>query len=83
MKNHLREIKETKGDPIIRGKALEVLGLPEDATPEEMTMAFLISHDDNPLRDHHKPTPAIRQLFKDWENDKKAPPAIKERKEAA
>ena len=85
MKNHLREIKENEGDPVIRGKALKVLGLPEDATSEEITMAFLLSHNDDPIKDHHRLAPKIRQLFKDWEEDRKqrkeAPP--KKRKKAA
>jgi hypothetical protein len=71
MKNHLRPIKENESDPVIRGKALKVLGLPEDATPEEITMAFLRSHNDDPLKDHHRLAPRIRQLFKDWEEDRK------------
>jgi len=62
---------EIKGDPVIREKTLKVLGLPEDATPEEMTMAFLTSHKDNPANDHHRLTPELSQLFKDWEEYRK------------
>lgn len=71
MNNHLREIKGPQGDPVIRGKALRVLGLPEDATPEEITMAFLARPDDDPVHDHHMLTPEIRQLFKDWREYRK------------
>ena len=85
MKNHLRPIKENESDSVIRGKALKVLGLPEDATPEEITMAFLRSHNDDPLKDHHRLAPEIRQLFKDWEDDikRKKKDLPEEKKEAA
>jgi hypothetical protein len=85
MKNHLRAIKENEDDPVIRGKALKVLGLPEDATSEEITMAFLRRHDDEPLKDHHRLTPEIMQLFRDWEKYRKRIKEIlpKEKKEAA
>lgn len=71
MKKHLRTIKENEGDPVIRGKALKVLGLPEDATPEEMTMAFMRRPEDDPINDHHRLAIEIREIFKGWEEDRK------------
>ena len=84
-KRHLKEIKELKGDPAIRGKALEVLGLSEDATPEEITMAFLLNRTDDPIKDHHKLTPAMKELFRSWKKYREREKEIlaEKRKEAA